>query len=296
MELLQECLSQFPTAANAKSCNKDNLQEVCKLAFWTKDATITAVGDIPTPTEVESFFNAGNGAIIDIGAGVLAPETPKTIDATQTQSGLVEMIGATQQITGQITYINNKIREMVSRWKLNNYIVQMGFVTRDGRWHGEKTGWQVALNISDFSHAGKGNQAVMPITLDFEKNVDVFYKYSDIDKDYLTLDNLATIGTYSISANVGTTHECIDLDSYEKITGWNKTTYPTLYFKYTTAGTEIAIYASSATRTAGTPKLATIDISAGETVTAVGGSGFGGSIDIVKVDFTDADTWDVLYE
>lgn len=86
-------------------------------------------------------------------------------------------------------------------------------------------------------------------------------------------------------------------EDYHKITGWDRETYPTLYFK-TGSLTQIDIYASAAHRTAGTPKLAHIlqvDTVGDKSITADNASGFAGRIANIKESVLN-EAWEVTAE
>jgi hypothetical protein len=147
--------------------------------------------------------------------------------------------------------------------------------------------------MGDIEHAGEGSQVAIPFTLTWKKDFYSFTNYSGVDRAYLALQNLDMIGTYTMTKVVGLSGDSIT--GYEGVTGWNKDTYPTIYFKYVAAGTLISIYPSDADRSAGTNALATINISTGQTVTQANASGFGGSVDIVNISFVGNDTWNVAF-
>lgn len=87
------------------------------------------------------------------------------------------------------------------------------------------------------------------------------------------------------------------LTDYHKITGWDRETYPALYFKSGSL-TQIDIYATSAYRTAGTPKLAHIlqaNTIGDKTITVDNASGFSGRTTNLVAAVLD-ETWDVASE
>jgi len=111
------------------------------------------------------------------------------------------------------------------------------------------------------------------------------------DLEYVSFKELSYGGLFEYT---DTGAQLID---YYKITGWNRETYPILYFKSGSAS-QIDMYASSAHRTAGTPKLAHIlqsDTVGDKTVTVDNSSGFGGRITSLK-NATLNETWEVSAE
>jgi hypothetical protein len=294
-DLIQSCGTIVTTPINA-GCGKDKISYPRMFVVWAYGTTLTAVGENPTPAEIQTSINNGLSFVMRFSNGVLTPENRTEIAGTDTESGLPEIDQVTQSITGNVRNINNNTRKMFAQLNLNLQQVQMGWIADNGRFHGGKAGFACPFYMGDIEHAGDGSQVAIPFTLTWKKEFYSFTNYSGIDTDYLALNNLANIGTFTITDVVGTTGSK-STTGYDGITGWNKTTYPTIYAKYVTATTTISFYSSDSARTAGTGTavLGTVDVSAGETVTQANASGFGGSIDIIAVDFTNLDTWNIAF-
>jgi hypothetical protein len=289
------CGDELQTAKNVLSCAKEvQLQPVAVVVF-PKDSVIAASGDVPTPAELQTAITAGLAMVIKIGAGTLPESTPIIMAADDSQDLLPEKISESQQLTGFVTNLNNNFEKALALLNLNHQNVQFGWIGKEGRYHNGKEGFLGSLGI--FAPSLSGVKTLQKkITVDFDIVQTQYTHYSDIDRDYLTLENVDMIGTYTVANETGTSGDAIEDVSYGKVTGWGKDDYPTLFAEVTLAG-EITYFASDALRTAGAEWLFVVDTNVSEAVTNGNTVGvtISGEINLVNVAITLNDKFTVTY-
>jgi hypothetical protein len=294
MDLVQTC-NNIVTASRPEGCGRDRIEFPRLAVVWAANTSIAAVGENPTPTEVQAAITAGLAFVISFSNGVLAPETKIEIAGTDTESGLPEVAKATQSITGNIRNINNKVRQMIAQMNLNMQVAQFAWIGDEGRWHGGKAGFKTPFYIGDIEHGGDGSQVAIAISFTWKKDFYSFTNYSAVDADYLTLNNLDMVGTYTATdEGAGTSADAVN--GYDGVTGWDKQTYPIIYALVGASDT-VKFYATDALRTAGTSYLFSLDFAVGESVTNGNTVGvtIGGSVNLVKTGLTPADKFTVSY-
>jgi hypothetical protein len=291
--LIQDCGS-IVTAQLVQGCGRDKIEFPRMVVVWNDGVTLTAVGENPTPAELQTAINNGIAFVLRFSNGVLNAPEKIEIAGTDTESGLPEVAKENQSLTGTLRNINNKIRKMLAQMNLNMQIARFGWIGDEGRWHGGTTGYKVPFYVGEFYHAGDGNQLAVDLKFDWKRDFYTFTNYSAQDGDYLTLNNLDMIGTYTVANTVGTSGN--EIDSWETITGWDKDLYPILYAEILVLDV-LTLYLSDAKRTAGVAWAAKIDLAAGETVTNGNEPGvtFGGSINLISTAIVVGDKFTVTY-
>lgn len=281
---------------NAKSintgCSDSNKPGYPKwLLYGAQGSTITAVGEIPTPAEVQTFLDANDGVIIPVTNGAwIAPEV-QTESGADTFDGLEEVNREDNGLTGNFKLVTNATLEMFAQNNLNNQRAQLWVIDDKNQFHGGVNGFSIPFYIGNYQHTGYGSKAFIALSHKWERDIDAYVEFSAPDNSYATLVNNPVEGTYA--ETVVTSYVAGQVQGYAGITGWVKATYPTLYFKI--VSNVISIYTSSADRTAGTGAVATIDSGTSLAVVEAGSSGFGGAITFVSNAITDASEWNVTY-
>ena len=288
------CAAELQTSKNVESCDKEvQLQPVAVVVF-PKDSIIAASGDIPTATELQTAITAGLAMVIKIGAGTLPESTPIIMAADDSQDLLPEKISESQQLAGFVTNLNNNFEKALALLNLNHQNVQFCWIGKEGRLHNGKAGFLGSLGI--FASSLSGVKTLQKkITIDFDIVQTQYTHYSDVDRDYLTLENVDMVGTYTVADETGTSGDAID--GYNKVTGWNKETYPVLYALVTSITGEVTYFASAALRTAAAEWLFVVDTNVSEDVTNGNTSGvtIGGEINLVNIAIVDTNTFTVTY-
>jgi len=238
MSTLTKVCGTIPTIANMDiNCANDYEVGFPKAFIFGKYSTsITAVGDTPTPDEVQTYLDAGNGIYIPITNGkFIAPEL-QTKSGADTYDNQEEVISEVDGVEGTIRKITNNTLEMFRQTTLNNSRMRVWVVDSKNRWHGEKEGYIVPFYIPEFQHDGFGEQSTISRKFTWNRNIYKHIEISDPDDDYTTLENLKT---YSYVENVVSQYTLGDVSGYENLTGWDKETYPLLYFQH--ASTTVTI-------------------------------------------------------
>lgn len=252
---------------------------------------ITAALAIPTPAEVQSYLDNGDGVAFRVTNGVKLESEVATKTGADTFSNVDEVITETEGISVTLRKLNNSILEAIKGNNINFTQMRLFWVDSNNRWHGGTTGYFVPNYIKSWSHAGFNEEALINQEFKWRTNMYEFIEISDADADYLTLD---TVLTATYTETVVVTYVAGQVVGYNEISGWNKTNYPTLYFAINT--NVITIYPTSADRTADTNALATIDSAdALLPVVEANASGFAGKLGGVANDIVDASTWNVTY-
>ena len=156
---------------------------------------------------------------------------------------------------------------------------------------GKVTYFSISYYIQNFEHSGYGNKASVSISHKWENKPGIFIPISAPDADYGLLHNYESEGTYVL--NIINDYVAGQVTGYNHITGWNKSTYATVYFGI--SSNIISIYPTPADRTADTNKLATIDSTTSLDVVEANNSGFGGHVDFVSNAIVDGAKWDITF-
>jgi hypothetical protein len=250
--------------------------------------SITMAGTTPTPTEVQTYIDAGNAILFPMTNGVKLQGTPNVKTGADTFNGGSETKSETTGITGNIFSIGNDTLEIFKKNNLNNRQCQMWWIDEYNQFHGCDLGYLVDAYIGDFGVSDIGEDAMISIEKTWKVVRNTYLPYSTPDTGFATLTNYVSEGTYT--ETVETDYVAGQVTGYNNIIGWDKTTYPTVYLTYTAGSIEIFAEVGRTT------SLATIDLTDSDLpVTEAGGSGFGGSIDYVSPEIVASSTWNVAY-
>ena len=250
---------------------------------------ITAVGDTPTPAEVQTFIDAGHGVIFDVTNGVKLPSEVTTKTGADTYSNVDEVTQEMEGISFKIKKITNAVALAIKKNNLNFGTMRLFWVDSNNRWHGGVTGFTVPNYIKAWEHAGFGENAEIPVEFKWITDMYSYTEVSDVNTDYADL--ACVEGTYT--ETVVTSYVAGQVTGYAGITGWDKTTYPTLYLDINS--NIIKMYSSASDRTSGTNELASVNTATSLDVIEANSSGFGGSLTFVSNAITDGAEWNVTY-
>jgi len=289
----KSCLNIIPMTANGKSCNTDWLQEPIAAYVWALGTSIAAVGNIPTPAEVQVAINAGLVTKIAFGSVTMADGTPQIFEATANQDGVPLQIDESKSMEGYITNLSNKINKWLSSLGYNRQVVQFGWVGKEGRWHGEKTGVKASIQILKPALSGV-RTLQRKLVISWNPLQSVEYDWSDVNTDYLFLENITTIGTFTTTdEGIGTSADAFN--GYENLGGIDFAIYPILY-AHVVSLTEVRWYASAAARTTATTYLFKFNpTSAILTSGNVVGVTVSGSLTIENIDIIATDDFTVTF-
>lgn len=293
MDILKRCGNKFRSTKIAQSCDTDYIGKPYILCIISENSEVTAIGKNPTPAEAQAHANIHELVFLKLGLVSYPDGTPIFIEADANQDGLKIKIGEDKVLTGYVTNLNQKVTEMLGDINTNKKVAQVAFITKDGRWFGGKKGWKASVSISSEADNGGGENAVMrmKVEVNFKIPQNQSTDYTDVDTDYLLLDNAENIGVYTLAGDASKD----SISGYEGVTNWDKSLYPTLYAEVTT--TTVDYYISAAHRTAQTPKYFSINTLVNGNVIAGTGAGLnlGGFVDIISANFVAGDEFTVAY-
>lgn len=292
-DILKNCAVTFLAAKNAQSCNTPYLAKAKRVVLWAYGTEITAVGDSPTAAEIQAFANLFKCVIIDLGLVTQPDGTPINLEADTVQESVTIKIGETKVLTGYVTNLNDKVNKMLSNINTNKKVCQLGWIGADGRFYGGKKGIKAGVSVLEMADNGGGINAIMrrKVELNYQVNQGENLDYTEIDTDYLLIDNAENIGVYTLAGDASKD----SISGYEGVTNWDKSLYPTLYAKVD--GTDVDYYISAAHRRASTPKYFSINTLVNGNVIAGTGAGLnlGGFVDIISANFAADDEFTVAY-
>jgi len=292
MEDLIKICDEMVAVNTSLGCSNETFYGYPKLLIvGKKGATITAVGDVPTPAEMQTWLNLGQGFGVPVSNGIFIEPTLQSREGADTEDGLRDVTREDNGITGMFNRVSDDTIRMFTQNNLNNSRAQLWIVDSNDKLHGAKEGFRIPFYIKNFAHSGYGNNAKVMVEMSWERKVNTFYPTSVSNVDYQDLVNYISEGIYT--ETVVTTYVLGQVTGYNNITGWTKATYPTLYAKI--VSNVITFYASDAGRTAGTGALATCDCDASLTVVEAGSSGFGGTLSFVSNAIVDNSKWNIAF-
>lgn len=273
MSILTKICGTIPEIANMDiDCTNDYEVGFPRIFIFGKYSTsITAVTDIPTPAEVQTYLTAGNGILMHVTNGkFIAPEL-QTKTGADTYDNQEEVHDEINGVEGTIRKITNNTLKMFRQTTLNNSRMRLWIVDSKNRFHGGKEGFIVPFYIPEFQHDGFGEQAVIPKKFTWTRDIYKHIEISAPNDSYVALTNKKT---YSYVESVVSQYTLGDVSGYENLTGWNKETYPILYFQQSsttvTISSDLAGTNVLGTYTAGT---GTLTVSGTITGTLVGNVG-----------------------
>jgi hypothetical protein len=261
------------------------------LIFGATDTTPVIAGTVPTAAEMQTYLNTGKAFIIPVSNGTFKAPELQTITGADVEDGLTEVTKEINGATANFKRITDKVLEMFQQNNLNNDRARLWIVDDSNILHGGATGFIVPFYMPSFQHDGFGQRAMITVDLNWEKKPKTYVPLSSPNEAYSSLVNYISEGVYT--EVVVATYIAGQVTGYNGITGWTKTTYPTLYLKIAT--NIITFYPTNADRTAGTNALATVDSGTSLTVTEANASGFGGSLTFVSNAIVDNSTWNVTF-
>ena len=260
-----------------------------RFIFGTLNQTPTVAGATPTPAEMQTYIDNGYGFVIDVTNGVWNEPRVEEISGADTYDGTTEVTQEFNSATGNFKEINNDTLLMFAQNNLNQKKARLWVIDSNNLLHGGKEGFTVPFHIKNFQHEGYGNKAFISITAEWERKIDEFVPISTANADYFTISNPAGIFVETPENN----YTAGQVQGYSGITGWDKTTQPTIYFRYFSGTTQVKGYATSIDRDSNDRALFHIDAGTSLAVVEENGSGFGGQITFVSNSIHDNATWHV---
>jgi len=287
------CTGDPVIASVVESCERLTVKKPYIPIGFPKGTVITAVGDKPTPAEIQA-------ALLDRKAWFLRlAECDKPVGTLLEFAGEVteslkrEVYGENTRVTGKVKNLSDNLMYMLKNHNKNHQIQQVIFVTENGYLIGDKYGYEASFYSSEPYNLN--GIMVVDVSYDMKVDFDKFIPYGTANTDYLLLTNNPNIGVFTLTNVVGTSGNAIELTSYNNVL-LDYNTYPTVYFEMESL-TELRAYASSALRTAGLTYLYKVDPSVDGTV--INGNTVGvtvsGTLDIKNIAMVAADTFNVTY-
>jgi len=289
MDLIKTCGDMTATTISTGCTTDAKVGYPVFAIYGAKGDEITAVGDIPTPAEVQNYLNLGTSFIIPLTNGTwIEPEKDELTGADT--NGQTIVTEERNGITGSFRQVNNSTLEMFAQNNLNNQEAQLWVIDSNNLFHGAKKGFYIPFYISNFSHAGHGQSALIAISNKWKRKETVFNPISVVDTAYSELVNYISDVVYQ--ETIVTTYVLGQVTGYNEITGWDKITHPTIYVKI--ESNVISFYPTASDRTGGTNVLATCDTgSLPLTVVEANTSGWGGTLNQVSNAIVDNSEWNV---
>jgi len=180
-------IEQIPTSSEVLDLSFPRV-----VVLWLPDATITAVGDIPTPAELQTAID--NGLAVTTGRmtnGTKPSGETQQEDAAATEDGLPTVYQEFESISGNLKMLNNDVLLMWAKNNFNNR-VRFGFVDDNGHWNGGKEGFHGSFYTKNYEHGGYGSgRAFVPFTMKWERDPLKFVEISEPDAAYLELTNFS---------------------------------------------------------------------------------------------------------
>lgn len=166
------------------------------LILATPGTIITAVASIPTPAELIAFLSAGYGQYIALANGAKKAVEIERSTREESRYGVPEDRVATTGITGEIHNFDNAVLTFLRQFKLNNDAMQIWYITRDGRFFGEKTGYLTNVINGDFERESSfAGIAKIPVDLTWFPADNQDLQMSDVNAAYLTIESNIVLPT-----------------------------------------------------------------------------------------------------
>ena len=298
MDIIKDCDAGLAVSSEKETCVDSQIVAIDYIIIGKFGTAPGAVnGEFPTPTEMQTYLTAGNGYIMPVTNGVKPIPTPVTVSGIDTYKGREKTVLQTETLTVRFRNVDNNFRVMQRANNLNNQIGQLWYVglldTGQYALVGGVNGYECNVFLPEFAQDGRGtNSQYVEKTFTWEtkqSEVDLFSSAGAYD----ALTNVVTVGTYAYANPTGTSEDTFDVDSFAKVTGWNKNTVPVLYAEVDVGGTKVEFFESDAERTAGTPVALEIDIAVSNQISSTGD--YGGELTIIKDGLIAADKFDVVY-
>jgi len=262
------------------------------IMYASQNESIPTSGDLPTATEVQTFLDTGKAVIIPVATGAFKKPALQTIEGAETETELLEVTREDNGLTAKFKRVYTNFIQMFAQNNLNNQVAQMWVIDSNDQLHGGKNGFTIPLYIERFQHAGFGQDAFVDIDHNWEVDPDIYIPWTNPDVAFKSLTNYISEGTYT--ETVVATYVLGQVTGYNLITGWSKTTNPTVYAKIDT--NVITFYPTNSDRTSGTNALASCD--SGNLpliIVEANSSGWGGELDQVSNAIIDASTWNIAF-
>jgi len=280
----------------ASFCSSANCSDGIEIGFpkkivlgKPKVAITSAIAGLPTPAEVQTYIDAGNGIVFDVTNGAKPESEVTTKTGADTYSNTEEVTAETESISFTIRKITNSVELAIKQNNLNFTQMRLFWVDSNNRWHGGATGYLAPNYIKSYMHEGFESKAQKNVVFKWISDMYSYLEVTNANADYA--DIVCLDGTYS--ETVVTTYTAGFVTGYAGISGWIKSVFPTIYAKY--VGTVISFYGSAANRTAGTDELATCDAAVSSAITEANSSGFGGSLSHISNSLIDGAEWNITF-